>query len=106
MIHTPTLIFNYLGLGGVQFVAVSMITWLPTFLNRTSGIPIDQAGLRATSSGLYIIFTSLFGSLGPVVIGAISDASGIETSMKVLPVFLISAAALFIIGLFFYEGLQ
>jgi MFS family permease len=189
-IHTPTLIFAYLGQGLVQFVAVSIITWLPTYLNRTTGIPIDQAGLksgavmllaiigaplggllcdlwvkkkinsrlifaaittiltaafcfaafylfkgdvqyiflllvgmsiiaflpaaaattqevvhpgmRAVSSGLAIIFTSLFGSLGPVVIGSISDASGIETSMKVLPVFLVVAAAVMFTGSFFF----
>lgn len=190
-VRTPSLIFTYLGMGGVQFVAVGLITWLPTYFNRTGGIPMDQAGLkagavmllaiigaplggflsdlwvkkkidsrlifasittiitavlafaafylfegniqyvilllmgvsiiafipaaaattqevihpglRAISSGLSVVATSLIGgSLAPIVIGAISDAAGIQTAMMVLPAFLVVAAALFFIGSFFF----
>jgi MFS family permease len=190
-LRTPTLIFTYLGMAAVQFVAVSIITWLPTYFNRTGGIPIARAGtkagaimllsiigaplggfladlwvkkrlnsrlpfaaittiitafftfaafslfdgniqficllimgvsiisflpaaaavtqevvhpgLRAISYALAVIFINLLGgSLGPIVIGAISDASDIKTAMMVLPVFLVVAAALFLIGSFFF----
>ena len=50
-----------------------------------------------------MVATSLIGgSLAPVVIGAISDAAGIQTAMKVMPVFLVLAAALFFTGSFFF----
>ena len=190
-LRTPSLIFTYLGMGFVQFVAVGMLTWLPSFFNRTAGIPMGQAGmkaasimvltiigaplggylcdlwvkkrlntrlvfctvttllsallgfaafylfdgniqyalllamglttssfigaaqtttqevihpgLRAISSGLSVVATSLLGgSLAPVVIGAISDASGIQTAMMVMPVFLVLAATQFFIGSFFF----
>ncbi|MBN1689581.1 MAG: MFS transporter [Dehalococcoidia bacterium] len=190
-VRTPSLIFTYLGMGGVQFVAVGLITWLPTYFNRTAGIPMDQAGLkagavmllavvgaplggflsdlwvkkkidsrllfaaittfvtavftfaafflfdgniqfiflllmgvsiiafipaaaattqevihpglRAISAGLSVVATSLIGgSLAPIVIGAISDAAGIQTAMMVLPAFLVVAAVLFFIGSFFF----
>ena len=189
-LRTPSLIFTYLGMGGVQFVAVAIITWLPTYFNRTADIPIDQAGLkagsimllaiigaplggflsdlwvkkkinsrlifaaittivtavfafaafylfkgniqyavllllgvtiiafipaaaattqevvhpglRAISYALAVIATSLAGSLSPIVIGAISDAAGIQTAMMVLPAFLVVAAALFFAGSFFF----
>jgi len=190
-LRTPSLIFTYLGMGFVQFVAVALITWLPTYFNRTADIPIDQAGLkagsimllavigaplggylsdlwvkkkidsrlifaaittiitavfafvafylfkgnmqfavlllmgvtiiafipaaavttqevmhpglRAISAGLSVVATSLIGgSLAPIVIGAISDAAGIQTAMMVLPAFLVVAAALFFAGSFFF----
>jgi MFS family permease len=190
-LRTPSLILTYLGMGFVQFVAVGMLTWLPTYFNRTYNIPMGQAGLkaatimvltiigaplggylcdlwvrknmnarlvfsatttivsalfgfaafylfqgdiqyavlmamglttsafvgaatttcqevvhpglRAISGGLSVIATSLIGgSLAPVVIGAISDAAGIQTAMMVLPAFLVLAATLFFIGSFFF----
>jgi len=190
-LRTPSLIFTYLGMGFVQFVAVALVTWLPTYFNRTADIPIDQAGLkagsimllaiigaplggylsdlwvkkkidsrlifaaittiitavfafvafylfkgnmqfavlllmgvtiiafipaaavttqevmhpglRAISAGLSVVATSLIGgSLAPIVIGAISDAAGIQTAMMVLPAFLVVAAALFFAGSFFF----
>ncbi len=48
-LRTPSLILTYLGMGFVQFVAVGMLTWLPTYFNRTYGIPMGQAGLKAAS---------------------------------------------------------
>jgi len=179
-------------MGFVQFVAVGTITWLATYFNRTAGMPMDQAGLkaasillltivgaplggylsdmfvkktglksrlifstvttlisaalgfaaywlfegniqyvillmmgvttsafvgaatavtqevihpglRATSAGLSVVATSLIGgSLSPIVVGAISDAAGIQTAMRILPAFLVVAAVLFFIGSFFF----
>jgi MFS family permease len=60
-LRTPTLIFTYLGMGLVQFVAVALITWLPTYFNRTSGIPIGQAGLKAGSIMLLAIIGAPLG---------------------------------------------
>jgi MFS family permease len=59
--RTPTLIFTYLGMGLVQFVSVGLITWLPTYFNRTSGIPIAQAGMKA---GSILVLTIIGAPLG------------------------------------------
>ena len=48
-LRRPTLPLTYCGMGFVQFVAVAGITWLPTYFNRTAGLPMDQAGLRTAS---------------------------------------------------------
>jgi len=60
-VRTPSLIFTYLGMGGVQFVAVALITWLPTYFNRTAGIPMDQAGLKAGAVMLLAIIGAPLG---------------------------------------------
>ena len=64
---------------------------------------VIHPGLRAMSYAVAIVFMNLLGaSAGPLVIGAISDAAGIQTAMLVLPVFLAASAALFFIGSFFF----
>jgi MFS family permease len=189
--NTPTLLFAYLGLTFSIFTTTSIISWLPTYFNRTYNIPVDQAGLkaslimvlavigtplggfltdlwikkkingrlmfpaistlvsaillmaglaffkdnsqyivllamgltvaafgpavmatmqevvhpglRAMSYAIAAVISNLLGaSLGPIVIGAISDASNIQTAFLILPVSLVIAAGLFFAGSFFY----
>jgi len=191
-IRNRTLLFTYLGFAGVQFVQAALITWMATYFHRTSGMPIDQAGLktgsimllaiigapvggyladlwvkkkknarlvfpsitllitalliflafsvldgtpqyvalllmglvftaaapaaivvtqevihpglRAISYAMAIIVMNLLGgSLGPIVVGAISDAINIQTAMQVLPALLVVSAALFFTGSFFFN---
>ena len=45
-LHTPSLILTYFGFAAMVFVTSSLMTWLPSFLNRTYNIPIDQAGMK------------------------------------------------------------
>jgi len=64
---------------------------------------VIHPGLRAMSYAVAIVFMNLLGaSAGPLVIGIISDAAGIQTAMLVLPIFLVASAALFFIGSFFF----
>jgi hypothetical protein len=42
-------------------------------------------------------------SMGPIVIGAISDFSNIQTAMSVLPIALLFASVMFFTGSFYYE---
>jgi len=54
---------------------------------------------------LCIIIQHILGSaLGPPVIGAFSDAFGLETAMVFLPAFAALAGVLFFIGSFFYDA--
>jgi MFS family permease len=63
-----------------------------------------HAGLRAISYSVCVIVQNILGaSLGPIVIGAFSDAYGIKVAMTILPIFLAASALLFFAGSFFYE---
>lgn len=186
-----SLIFNNLAFAASVFVTTSLMTWLPTYLNREYGIPMTEAGvkgslimmfaiigaplggyladkwltvrpnarmlfpaatslvsaillfavfgflhgkaqyivlmvfgvtvtgfvpaavavtqdvvhpgLRATSLSLNVICQNLLGSsLGPLFVGAVSDARGLNAGLICLPIFLLLAAVLFFAGSFFY----
>lgn len=45
-LRTPSLILTYFGFAAMVFVTSSLMTWLPSFLNRTYSTPIDQAGMK------------------------------------------------------------
>jgi sugar phosphate permease len=65
---------------------------------------VVHAGLRAISYSIAVIIQNLLGaSMGPIVMGAISDATNIETAFTLLPVALLVACLLFFAGSFFYE---
>ncbi|MEI6608303.1 MAG: MFS transporter [Deltaproteobacteria bacterium] len=191
-IHTPSLIFTYLGFIGCVFTNNAITTWLPTYYHRLEGVPLGEAGmktggilmlaviglplggwladvwfkkrpssrllfpaimvalssivvfvafsflegkaqymalllygilgvgfvaaaitatqetvhagLRAISYSVCVIVQNILGaSLGPIVIGAFSDAYGIKVAMTILPIFLAASAVLFFAGSFFYE---
>ncbi len=191
-IHTPSLIFTYVGFIGCVFSNNAITTWLPTYYHRLEGLPLGQAGmktsgilmlaviglplggwladvwfkkrpssrllfpaitvalssvvvfvafsflegkaqymallfngilgvgfvaaaitatqetvhagLRAISYSVCVIVQNILGaSLGPIVIGAFSDAYGIKVAMTILPIFLAASALLFFAGSFFYE---
>jgi MFS family permease len=74
-LRTPTLYLNYLGMGFVQFVSVAVITWLPSYFNRTAGTPMDQAGLKAASIMLLVVVGAPLG-------GYLSDVFVKKTGLK------------------------
>ena len=45
-LHTPSLILTYFGFAAMVFVTSSLMTWLPSYLNRVYNIPVDQAGMK------------------------------------------------------------
>lgn len=82
------------GILGVGFVAAAITATQETV----------HAGLRAISYSVCVIVQNILGaSLGPIVIGAFSDAYGIKVAMTILPIFLAASALLFFAGSFFYE---
>jgi MFS family permease len=82
------------GILGVGFVAAAITATQETV----------HAGLRAISYSVCVIVQNILGaSLGPIVIGAFSDAYGIKVAMTILPIFLVVSALLFFAGSFFYE---
>jgi MFS family permease len=93
--------------GKMQYIMLLLMGVLITaFISAASAVTQDvvHAGLRAVSYAIAVFVQNLLGaSLGPFIIGAISDASDIQTAMQVLPVALIIASILFFVGSFFYE---
>jgi len=78
---------------------------ITAFISATAAVTQDvvHPGLRAISYAIAVVVQNLLGaSLGPIAMGAISDATDIQTAFTVLPVALVLASALFFTGSFFY----
>ena len=79
---------------------------ITAFLSAAAAVTQDlvHAGLRAFSYAIAVVVQNLLGaSLGPIVMGAISDRSDIQTAFSFLPIALVIASVLFFIGSFYYE---
>ena len=79
---------------------------ITAFISAAATVTQDviHAGMRAISYAIAVIIQNLLGaSMGPIVMGAISDATDIQTAFKVLPIALLIASCLFFIGSYFYE---
>jgi len=65
---------------------------------------VVHAGMRAISYAIAVVVQNLLGaSLGPIVMGAISDATNIQTALSFLPLSMLLAAGFFFAGSFYYE---
>ncbi|MFO7618006.1 MAG: MFS transporter [Bacteroidales bacterium] len=93
--------------GQVQYIFLLLFGMTVTmFIPAAGAVTQDlvHPGLRATSYAIAVVIQNLLGaSMGPIVIGAISDRTDIQTALSVLPVFLILAATLFLVGSLFYK---
>jgi len=93
--------------GTLQYVVIlvmglTVVAFLPAAAAVTQDVV--HPGLRAVSYALCVICQNLLGaSLGPVVIGALSDHFGIEQALTILPAFLVLAALLFFAAAGFYR---
>ena len=84
-------------------VGVTAVAFVPAAVAVTQNVV--HPGLRAVSLSLCVIVQHLLGSaLGPPVIGALSDAYGLERAMVFLPIFTLLASLLFFIGSFSYTA--
>jgi len=94
--------------GNIQYVillagGIAAVAFVPAAVAVTQDVV--HPGIRAVSLSLCIIIQHILGSaLGPPVIGAFSDAFGLETAMVCLPAFAALAGFLFFIGSFFHEA--
>lgn len=94
--------------GTIQFVVliaggILAVAFVPASVAVTQDVV--HPGLRATSLSICIIVQHILGSsLGPPVIGHLSDLYGINIAMMALPAFNISAAFFFLIASFYYNA--
>ena len=83
------------------FTGIAAVAFVPAAVAVTQDVV--HPGLRAVSLSLCVIVQHILGSaLGPPFVGAMSDAFGLETALKVLPFFTLLAAILFFTSSFFY----
>jgi len=102
----------------IFFVAFTFLTGTPQYILMLAGgiaivafVPAAAAvtqdvvhpGLRAISYSLCVIVQHILGSsIGPVVVGALSDAYDIHTALMILPAFTLLASVLFFLGARYY----
>jgi len=93
--------------GKLQYlVLLSMGISITAFIAAAAAVTQDvvHAGMRAISYAIAVVIQNLLGaSLGPIVMGAISDASNIQTAFTFLPLALLIASILFFAGSVYYE---
>jgi MFS family permease len=108
-----------LATGMIFFIAFYWLQGLPQYLVILLGgiaasafspaaIAVTQdvvhPGLRATSYSFCVIFQNLLGSsMGPLLVGVLSDRYGIHAALTVVPLFSIMAGIIFFVASFFYE---
>jgi sugar phosphate permease len=79
---------------------------ITAFIAAAAAVTQDvvHAGMRAISYAVAVVVQNLLGaSLGPIVMGSISDATNIQTAFTFLPIALVVAAVMFFAGSFYYE---
>jgi MFS family permease len=93
--------------GQMQYlVLLSVGISVTAFIAAATAVTQDvvHPGLRAMSYAIAVIIQNLLGSMpGPIVMGAISDATDIHTAFKFLPISLLLSTALFFLGSRYYE---
>lgn len=67
VLRTPTLYFLSLAFGGMVFVGVGWITWMPTFLYEKFHLPLKEAALYS------MLYHHIFAFIGVMVGGRVSD---------------------------------
>ncbi len=94
--------------GNIQYAVllaagIAAVAFVPASVAVTQDVV--HPGIRAVSLSLCVIIQHILGStLGPPVIGALSDSFGLEKAMVFIPFFALLAGILYFIGSFFYNS--
>ena len=99
-LHTPSVLFTYLGYVGNTFVTTGLMNWLPAYYHRVDGLSMDKAGLKTSVVFLLAIFGAPIG-------GYITDKirKKFLNARMIVPAITSFLTALFLfIGFSFLEG--
>lgn len=99
-LHTPSVLFTYLGYVGNTFVTTALMNWLPSYFNRIDGLPMDKAGLKTSVVFLLAIFGAPIG-------GYITDRirrKHLNARMSVPAITSLLTGLFLLIGFFFLSG--
>jgi len=100
-LRTPTLYLTYLAMGMGQFVSVAVITWLPSYFNRTTGIPMDQAGMKAASVMMMVVIGA---PLGGYLCDYFVRKTGLKSRLYFGTIGLVFAAVLAFVAFWLTQG--
>ena len=93
--------------GQMQYlVLLSVGISVTAFIAAATAVTQDvvHPGMRAMSYAIAVVIQNLLGSTpGPIVMGAISDATNIQTAFTFLPISLLISTVLFFLGSRYYE---
>jgi MFS family permease len=93
--------------GQMQYlVLLSVGISVTAFIAAATAVTQDvvHPGMRAMSYAIAVVIQNLLGSTpGPIVMGAISDATNIQTAFTFLPISLLLSTVLFFLGSRHYE---
>ncbi len=93
--------------GNMQYLLLlSVGVSITAFIAAAAAVTQDvvHPGLRAMSYAIAVVIQNLLGSTpGPIAMGAISDATNIQTAFKFLPISLLISSVLFFMGSRYYE---
>jgi MFS family permease len=93
--------------GKMQYVLLlTMGVLITAFVSAASAVTQDvvHPGMHAMSYAVAVVIQNSLGAFtSPILIGALSDATNIQTAMSVLPLALLLASVMFFTGSFYYE---
>jgi MFS family permease len=93
--------------GKMQYVLLlTMGVLITAFVSAASAVTQDvvHPGMHAMSYAVAVVIQNSLGAFAsPILVGALSDATNIQTAMSVLPLALLLAAVMFFTGSFYYE---
>ncbi len=99
-LHTPSVLFTYLGYVGNTFVTTGLMTWLPTYYHRTDGLPMDKAGMK---TAVVFLLAIIGAPVGGLVIDIIRKR-WLNARMSVPAVTSLITGLFLFIGFSFFEG--
>ena len=93
--------------GNIQYVLLlAMGISITAFLPAASAVTqeVIHPGMRGMAYAIVLLVQNLIGgSGGPLVVGAISDATNLQTAMLMLPITLLISVGVFVAGFFTYN---
>jgi MFS family permease len=99
-LHTPSVLFTYLGYIGNTFVTTALMTWLPSYYHRVDNLPMDKAGLKTS-----VVF--LLAIIGAPIGGLVIDRlrkRWLNARMSIPAITSLLAGLCVFIGFSFFEG--
>ena len=99
-ISKPSVLFTYFGIASVIFVTTALLTWLPTYIEKTRGVLPDKAGQMAS-------FVMMLAIVGAPLGGILTDRwrkTKVNSRLLLPSITTLVSAILLFISLIFLEG--
>ncbi|MBN2223429.1 MAG: MFS transporter [Deltaproteobacteria bacterium] len=99
-LHTPSVLFTYLGYVGNTFVTTALMTWLPSYYHRVDNLPMDKAGMK---TAVVFLLAIVGAPIGGLVIDKLRKR-WLNARMSIPALTSLLAGLFVFIGFFFFVG--